>query len=193
MASANTLAAVAAGARAITCTVNGIGERAGNADLAECVAALTHIYGVEHGIDPRRLAELSLAVERSSGIHMSPIKPVTGSNVYRHESGVHVDAMLKNSQSYEFLPASWTGQRSAFVLGKHSGGALVRYLLTQAGISASEERVQALLKRVKDAAIGRDKHDHQRAFAAKQAAVQTCLSGIEPATLFADAERRVAG
>lgn len=193
MAGANTLAAVAAGARAITCTVNGIGERAGNADLAECAAALTHIYGVEHGIDPKRLAALSHAVERSSGIHMSPIKPVTGSNVYRHESGVHVDAMLKNAQSYEFLPAAWSGRRSEYVLGKHSGGSLVRLLLQRAGVAASDERVQALLQKVKAAAIGRDKLEHQRAFAAKEAFARACLSGVDPALLLADAQRRIAG
>jgi isopropylmalate/homocitrate/citramalate synthase len=193
MAGANTLAAVAAGARAITCTVNGIGERAGNADLAECAAALTHIYGVEHGIDPHRLAALSHAVELGSGIHMSPIKPVTGSNVYRHESGVHVDAMLKNAQSYEFLPASWSGRRSEYVLGKHSGGSLVRHLLERAGLAAPDERVQELLQEVKATAIARDKLEHRRAFSAHESFTRACLSGIDPATLLALAQRRIAG
>lgn len=190
MAGANTLAAVAAGARAITCTVNGIGERAGNADLAECAAALTHIYGVEHGIVPQRLAALSRAVERSSGIHMSPTKPVTGSNVYRHESGVHVAAMLKNTRSYEYLPAGWSGQQTEFVLGKHSGGALVRYVLERAGLAAPEEHVQALVQELKAAAIARDKLEHERAYAAKTAFERNCLSGIDKATLLASAAQR---
>ena len=196
MAGANTLAAVAAGARAITCTVNGIGERAGNADLAECVAALTHLYGVEHGVDPLLLAALSRAVQQSSGIHMSPTKPVTGSNVYRHESGVHVAAMLKNTRSYEFLPASWSGRQTEFVLGKHSGGALVRYILERAGLAASEEHVQALLQEVKTAAIARDKFEHQGAYASKQVFERACLSGIDQSTLLAHAagrRQRIAG
>jgi isopropylmalate/homocitrate/citramalate synthase len=193
LAGANTLAAVAAGARAITCTVNGIGERAGNADLAECVAALTHLYGVEHGVDPQRLAALSHAVEQCSGIHMSPTKPVTGSNVYRHESGVHVSAMLKNARSYEFLPASWSGRRSEYVLGKHSGSALVRHLVERAGLQLSDERVQALLHEVKALAVARDKQQHQRGFAIKEAFARACLSGIDPQALLASAQRRIAG
>ncbi len=185
LAGANTLAAVAGGARAITCTVNGLGERAGNADLAECVAALTHLYGVEHGIDPARLARLSCAVERISGVHMSPIKPVTGSNVYRHESGVHVDGMLKDARSYEFLPASWSRQGTQYVLGKHSGSALVRHLLEQAGVPPSEELVRTLLAEVKTSTLGRDKTEHQRAYALKEAFVLLCLSGIDPAIMLA--------
>jgi isopropylmalate/homocitrate/citramalate synthase len=109
LATANALAAIEAGARSLSVTVNGIGERAGNADLAECLAAMTHLHGIEHGVDARKLPGLSRFVERVSGIHMSATKPVTGFNVYRHESGVHVDSMLKNTRSYEELPPAWTG------------------------------------------------------------------------------------
>jgi isopropylmalate/homocitrate/citramalate synthase len=127
---------------------------------------------------------------------MSPTKPVTGSNVYRHESGVHVAAMLKNTRSYEFLPASWSGRQTEFVLGKHSGGALVRYILERAGITAPDEHVQALLQELKASAITRDKLEHQRAYAAKLAFERTCLSGIDQATLLASAgeqRQRIAG
>jgi isopropylmalate/homocitrate/citramalate synthase len=190
LAAANTLAAVAGGARAITCTVNGIGERAGNADLAECVAALTHIYGVEHGIDPRALPLLSQAVERMSGLHTSPTKAVTGFNVYRHESGVHVDGMLKSARSYEFLPAAWTGRRTEYVLGKHSGSALIRYLLSEAGLEFDDELVQELLQDVKHDTEQRDKAEHRRMHALKEAFALLSLSGIDPATVIARTRER---
>jgi len=183
LAVANTLAAVANGATAITCTVNGIGERAGNADLAECVAALTHLYGVEHGVDPLALPALSAVVEQTSGILTSAIKPVTGFNVYRHESGVHVDAMLKDTRSYEFLPASWAGRRSEFVLGKHSGTSLIRRILDSAGIECDDAVVADALGEMKEAVERWDKTGHRQAHADMQTTHRTLLSGYDPATL----------
>jgi isopropylmalate/homocitrate/citramalate synthase len=187
LAGANTVAAVLGGARAITCTVNGIGERAGNADLAECVAALTHIHGISHGIDARALPRLSQMVERMSGLHTSVTKPVTGFNVYRHESGVHVDGMLKDSRSYEFLPAAWVGRASEYVLGKHSGTALIRHLLTKAGLQCDDELVKELLQDVKDLTSRRDKSEHRRAYSLKEAFARFELSGIDPAIVIAAA------
>jgi isopropylmalate/homocitrate/citramalate synthase len=183
LAAANTLVAVAAGAKSITCTVNGIGERAGNADLAECVAGLTHLYGVEHGIDPLALPTLSAAVEQASGISTSPIKPVTGYNVFRHESGVHVDGMLKDSRSYEFLPAAWVGRRSEFVLGKHSGASLVRHILTSVGVECDDVLVARALGEVKETIERRDKTGHRLAHADVQASYRTLLSGYDPVML----------
>ncbi|MEU5835642.1 hypothetical protein ABZ820_18480 [Streptomyces diacarni] len=183
LAAANTLAAVGAGAKAITCTVNGLGERAGNADLAECVAGLTHLYGVEHGVDPLALPSLAADVERASGVATSPIKPVTGFNVFRHESGVHVDAMLKDSRSYEFLPAAWAGRSSEFVLGKHSGTSLVRHLLTCAGVPCDDALVARALGEVRDAVERRDKAAHRQAHADLQAVYRTLLSGYDAAAL----------
>jgi isopropylmalate/homocitrate/citramalate synthase len=188
-AGANTLAAVVGGARAITCTVNGIGERAGNADLAECVAALTHIYAIPHGIDARALPRLSQLVERMSGLHTSVTKPVTGFNVYRHESGVHVDGMLKDSRSYEFLPAAWVGRASEYVLGKHSGTALIRHLLNQAGLECNDDLLRELLRDVKDMTSRRDKDEHRRAYSLKEAFARFELSGIDPAIVIAAARQ----
>lgn len=179
LAGANTLATVAAGARAVTCTVNGIGERAGNADLAETVAGLTHLYGVEHGIDPLQLAELSRKVERMSGIHMSAHKPVTGFNVFRHESGVHADGMLKDSRSYEFLPSRWLGRQPEYVLGKHSGAAVVRELLASAGYEADDERVKRLLTMAKRLAETRDKALHAYAYKSKVALEAQLLTSLD--------------
>jgi isopropylmalate/homocitrate/citramalate synthase len=191
LATANTLAAVDAGARAITCTVNGIGERAGNADLAECLAALTHLYGVRHGVRADRLPELARFVERASGIHMSATKPVTGYNVYRHESGVHVDSMLKDTRSYEMLPPMWTGRERSYVLGKHSGASLIRHILNQADPTrdVDEEITRRLVDVVKRAVENRDKVQHERAFAAKEAFTASALAGIPADLVIAEYER----
>ncbi|WP_188316328.1 LeuA family protein [Solihabitans fulvus] len=191
LATANTLAAVEAGARAITCTVNGIGERAGNADLAECLAALTHLHGIEHGVDPESLPALSRLVERISGIHMSATKPVTGFNVYRHESGLHVDSMLKNTASYEFLPASWTGGERAYVLGKHSGTSLVRHILGRAGAECDDATAHELLRELKCVADERDKTGHDRAFLAKEEFTSAALAGVPEDVLISGYRRRV--
>ncbi|MEX3556380.1 MAG: homocitrate synthase [Burkholderia gladioli] len=179
LAVANTLATVTAGATSVTCTVNGIGERAGNADLSELAAALTHLHGVEHGIVPTRLAGLSAMVERMSGIHMSPLKPVTGFNVFRHESGVHVDAMVKDSRSYEFLPSAWLARAPEYVLGKHSGISVVRAKLAELGIELGEEQEQALLALAKQRTGQRDKSSHYASSARQQAESRRLLAGLE--------------
>ena len=180
LAVANTLAAVSSGARAVTCTVNGIGERAGNADLAETVAALTHLYEVKHGIDPKSLTFLADKVERLSGLHTSPTKPVTGFNVYRHESGVHVDGMLKDPRSYEYLPSAWSGRETEYVLGKHSGTALVRHLMQEAGLTPEASVAQELLQHVKESTQQRSKAAHERAFAYVREFRRRHLSGVDP-------------
>jgi isopropylmalate/homocitrate/citramalate synthase len=186
LATANTVTAVAAGARAVTCTVNGIGERAGNADLAETVAALTHIYGVEHRVRPGALPALAAKVERMSGMHASPHKPVTGFNVFRHESGVHVDGMLKNARSYEFVPASWVERETEYVLGKHSGTSIIRHLLKQSGQACTQEEADALLCRLKRASADRKKEAHARAYESVVRFRQDHLSGLDPEVILAD-------
>ena len=179
MAVANTLAGVLGGARAVTCTIHGVGERAGNADLAEVVAALTHVFGVQHGINPACLAVTSEEVERASGIHMSALKPVTGSNVYSHESGVHVHGMLKDPRTYEFLPAAWTGRRSRIVLGKHSGTSSIAHVLRERGLPVGDEdSLRALLERVKDHCCSRPKDVHFDSHASAMALRNTLLSGV---------------
>lgn len=193
LATANALAAIEAGARSLSCTVNGIGERAGNADLAECLAAMTHLHGIEHGVDATQLPELSRFVERVSGIHMSATKPVTGFNVYRHESGVHVDSMLKNTQSYEELPPSWTGSERAYVFGKHSGASLVRHVLGNANPprEVDEQLARQVVDSVKQIVTDTDKQTHEHAFAAKEAFTESALSGVPSDVVIAEYDRLV--
>lgn len=183
LATANTVAGVTAGARGVTCTVNGIGERAGNADIAEVVATLEHIYHIGHNIKPKYLPVLSALVERYTGIFMSPLKAVTGFNVYRHESGIHVDGMLKEPKSYEFLPTSWVEKNSEYILGKHSGSALIRHILSEASISFDEDLVNNLLKEVKSLTVERSKVAHYETFHQLQKFKQEHLSGIDVSTV----------
>ncbi|MGH3877540.1 MAG: LeuA family protein [Actinophytocola sp.] len=192
LATANTLAAIEAGARSISCTVNGIGERAGNADLAECLAAMTHLHFIEHGVDALKLPELSRFVERASGIHMSATKPVTGYNVYRHESGVHVDSMLKDTRSYEVLPPSWIGYERDYVFGKHSGASLVRHVLGQANREVDDAIARRVVDRVKKMVSEKDKVRHEEAFEAKEAFTESALAGVPPELVIAEYDRLVA-
>jgi isopropylmalate/homocitrate/citramalate synthase len=179
LATANTLAAVGRGCASLTCTVNGLGERAGNADLAELAAALRYLLGLEHSIDLHRLAGVSRLVERLSGVHTSFTKAVTGLNVFRHESGIHVDGMLKAPDSYEFLPSGGLGRSTEFVLGKHSGGALVRKLLAEEGFGElSDTEVARLLARVREEVQSRSKAEHERMYRERRAFFAARVSGM---------------
>ena len=149
LAVANTLAAVLAGATYPTVTVNGIGERAGNAAFEETVIGLEHLYGIRTGIATERLAELSLLVERRSGMFNQPHKPVVGFNAFRHESGIHVDGVLQHTGTYEPIQPEEVGCCRSFVLGKHSGRSLVTALLASRALTASEEQVRAIAEDVK--------------------------------------------
>lgn len=179
LATANTLHAVLAGCTSVTCTVNGLGERAGNADLAEVAAALQYLHGIEHGIDLTALPAVAELVERRSGVHTSFTKPITGLNVFRHESGVHVDAMLKSTDSYEFLPSAAVGRRTEFVLGKHSGRALVDNLLTSVQPEpVDDDTVMGLLAVLKARYAHADKIEHERYYEQRRRFFNEHLSGL---------------
>ncbi len=150
LATANTLAAIEAGVEYPSVTVNGIGERAGNPPLHEVVVALEKVLHRRHGIDMQRLYDLSQLVERCSGIFISPHAPIMGLNAFRHESGVHVDGILKNSQIYKGLNPHEVGKDSSFVLGKHTGTRAIRHLLQERGYEANEEELKEILRRVKE-------------------------------------------
>ena len=146
MATANTLAAVAAGARSVDVTVNGLGERAGNAPLEELAMALQVSCRRPSGIDTRALTELSRLVARASGRPVAVSKPVVGQHVFHHESGIHVRGMLDDRRTYEpFLPERVGAGPSRIVLGKHSGTAAVRHVLNQRGFTPTPDEIQELL------------------------------------------------
>jgi homocitrate synthase NifV len=150
MATANALAAVAAGATSVDVTVNGMGERAGNARLEEVVMALQLTLRRPCGIDTRRFAVLSTTVAQAAGRTLPPDKPITGSDTFRHESGIHVRGLLADRRTYEPFPAEDVGQQGTqIVVGKHSGTAALRHVLSAEGIPFDSAQVPALLARVR--------------------------------------------
>ncbi len=151
MATANTVAAIEAGARCVTVTVNGIGERAGHASLAEVALACTEILGVDCGIDPARLATLSEVVERATGIPVPVQAPVIGPTAFRHESGMHVQGVLRDPATYEPMEPARLRRHREFVVGKHTGRALLRAIADKRGLVVDEAVLARALERLKEA------------------------------------------
>jgi len=147
MAVANSLAAVSAGARQIECTINGIGERAGNCSLEEVVMAIrtrANHYGLSTGIDTRKLYPTSRLVASITGMHVPRNKAVVGENAFAHESGIHQDGMLKHASTYEIMNPEDVGiSRSNLVLGKHSGRHAFRDRVQQLGFNLGDEELNA--------------------------------------------------
>ena len=149
MALANSIAGLLAGANAVSTTVNGIGERAGNAALEELVMALKFIYGVDLGFDVSKFCELSKLVESLTHMDIPYNKPIVGKNIFRHESGIHVDAVIEEPLTYEpFLP-ELIGHRRQIVLGKHSGCRAVRAKLNECGIDVTKDELCKIVEQVK--------------------------------------------
>ena len=145
MATANALAAVAAGAGSIDVTVNGLGERAGNTALEEAAMGLQITLHRSCGLDTRRFAELSACVARASGRPVPPGKPIVGASAFRHESGIHVHGLLRDRRTYEPFAAEAVGREGTeIVLGKHSGAAAVRHVLGRQGREVSPAEAQRL-------------------------------------------------
>jgi len=149
LATALSIAGVKAGAEWIHVTVNGIGERSGNTDLAEVAMALYLLYGKDIGIRYEKLCEISRLVQELSGIKMPPNKPVVGDCIFKRESGVAVLQLLNYPPSVEPYPPELVGGKREIVLGKKSGTHAVEWKLRELGFSATKEQVAAILERVK--------------------------------------------
>ncbi len=149
MATANALAGIRAGARFVNTTVNGLGERAGNAALEEVVMALKVARGVDTGIDTHRFRDLSRLVGKASRRPVPPWKAVVGERVFAHESGIHADGVIKNPKNYEGFDPAEVGLRRYLVVGKHSGtsGLIERY--KSLGIILEKDDANRLLRRVR--------------------------------------------
>ncbi|MGI9329328.1 MAG: 2-isopropylmalate synthase [Gammaproteobacteria bacterium] len=145
MAVANSLAAVGAGARQIECTINGIGERAGNCSLEEVVMALStraEHFGLDTAIDTRKLYPTSRLVASITGMHVPKNKAVVGENAFAHEAGIHQHGMLKNASTYELMRPEEVGiSRSNLVLGKHSGRHAFRERVEQLGFQVDDSEL----------------------------------------------------
>ena len=150
LATANALAGVRAGATSINTTVNGLGERAGNAALEEVVMALRQIYGLKTTIKTERLLELSRFVAKAVKCPVPPWKAVVGANTFAHESGIHAHGVLHNPSTYEPFAPEEVGWQRRFVVGKHSGRHLLNQILQNYGIQLDANNSQLLLNAVRD-------------------------------------------
>ncbi|MGE5611032.1 MAG: homocitrate synthase [Bacillota bacterium] len=153
MATANTLAAIQGGADSASVTVNGLGERAGNAPLEELVMAMRVSLGLECGIDTTQLAALCSLVAIASGRPIHCSKPITGQAAFQHESGIHCKGLLADRATYEpFDPCEVGRAPSELVIGKHSGSAALAYRFSQLGIYLAPRQARDLLAQVRSVA-----------------------------------------
>jgi 2-isopropylmalate synthase len=152
----NSLAAVMNGARQVECTINGVGERAGNASLEEIVMALKtrrDLFGVGTAINTKEICRVSRLVSKATGFIVPPNKAIVGANAFRHESGIHQDGVLKERTTYEIMSPEDVGFSGVgLVMGKHSGRHAFKTRLKALGIELSEEQVDKAFVRFKDVA-----------------------------------------
>jgi 2-isopropylmalate synthase len=152
LAAANAVAGFEAGADQAQVSVNGIGERAGNAAYEEVVMAAESLYGVDTGIDTTAIADVSRMIEAKSDVPVPANKPVVGANAFSHESGIHAAGVIENTDTFEpgVMTPEMVGATREFVLGKHTGTHAVRQHLEQAGFEPTDDEVRAVTRRVKD-------------------------------------------
>ncbi len=149
LATANTLAAIEAGADQFHGTINGIGERAGNVSIEEVAVALKVLYGIETGINLQKIYETSKLVEKLTGVRIAKNKPIVGENAFGHESGIHTHGILNNPRTYEPISPEMVGRKRWFMAGKLSGSHGIAAQLKEMGISVNEDQLAEIVKRVK--------------------------------------------
>jgi homocitrate synthase NifV len=149
LATANTLAAIDAGATSINTTINGLGERAGNASLEEVAVALSVLGKSNSGIDLTQLPTLCHYVNVASGRSISPQKAIIGDAVFTHESGIHVDGLLKDVNNYQGFAPALVGREHKLVLGKHSGVNAINTVYRNLGITLSSNQCEGLKERLR--------------------------------------------
>ena len=153
MAVANTLASVQAGATQMECTINGIGERAGNASLEELVMAIRtrrDYYGADTNINTRQIYRSSKLLSTITGVPIAPSKAIVGANAFAHESGIHQHGVIANAQTYEIMNSAEVGiPQNTLVLGKHSGKHALQEKLASMGYELSEEELEGVFTRFK--------------------------------------------
>lgn len=150
MATANAFSAYRAGATHISCTVNGLGERAGNTPLEEIIMALEYIECEKTDIDLKKIMEISSLVERASGRALSLSKPIVGKEIYSHESGIHVDGLLKNRKNYEYYNPEDIGRKHNIVIGKFSGRAAIINEYRERGINITQKQSDNILNLLRE-------------------------------------------
>jgi len=153
LAVANSLAAVQAGARQVECTINGIGERAGNAAMEEIVMALKtrkDFFGIDTGIDTKHIMACSKLVSSLTGFFVQRNKAIVGKNAFAHESGIHQHGFLKQKDTFEIMdPADIGGEESELVMGKHSGRNALQHKYKELGYDLTQEELDAVFREFK--------------------------------------------
>jgi isopropylmalate/homocitrate/citramalate synthase len=146
----NTVVGLGSGARYFNTSINGLGERAGNASLHQVLVQLRYLFGIElPGVKYEKLRDLADLVERLSGLPVQPMEPAIGRNVFKHESGMHTAAMLIHPKIYQFIPPEDVGTTISYAYGKHSGAALIEHALRSAGLDHSRDVVTRVTNEVK--------------------------------------------
>ncbi len=175
MATANTIAAIEAGCDWPTATINGVGERAGNASLLEVAAAAERLLERSTGLHLDRFGEISRRVERLTGFVVPQHQPLVGWNAFRHESGIHVDGLLKDTATYESVAPGLVGREHRYVVGKHSGRALLRRFAREHGWPDDEETLTDVLDVIKSRRPDWARESFQRVRQAIDNYNETCL------------------
>lgn len=153
MATANALAGLKAGANYVGVTVNGLGERAGNAALEEVIMAIKYVWGYKVDVDTKKFRALSEYVAKASGRELPIWKAIVGSNMFAHEAGIHADGVIKNPRTYEVFNPEEVGLERQIVIGKHSGTAAIKNKFKEYGIQLDDKDANALLVKVRSLSV----------------------------------------
>ncbi|WP_213996375.1 MULTISPECIES: homocitrate synthase [Tepidanaerobacter] len=153
MATANAITGVSAGATHVSVTVNGLGERAGNAALEEVVMALKHLLGFDMKQNTRKFREICEYVAKASGRDLPSWKAIVGTSIFTHESGIHADGAIKNPKTYEVFDPDDVGLTRRFVIGKHSGTASIKKKLSEYNINIDDGLANIILESVRKTSV----------------------------------------
>ena len=153
MATANAIAGLKGGANYVGVTVNGLGERAGNAALEEVAMALKFVYGLEVNLDTTKFRDISKYVSKASGRELPIWKAIVGTNMFAHESGIHADGAIKNPKNYEAFDPSVVGLERQIVIGKHSGKAAIINKFNEYNTSLTDEEASGILELVRSTSV----------------------------------------
>jgi len=148
-ATANTVSAVEAGAEVVDVTVNGLGERAGNAPLEEVTASLNLLYKYRTNINYKKIIGVSKMVEKITGIGIARNKAIVGENAFTHNAGIHIDGILKNPKTYEGIEPDFFGAKRRFVIGKLMGMQALKAILNEMNIKANDDEIKEIFNKVK--------------------------------------------
>ncbi|MDR1977061.1 MAG: homocitrate synthase [Campylobacteraceae bacterium] len=157
MATANAITGLEAGAVSVNTTVIGLGERAGNASFEQVLMAFTELFGEKREIKPMALRDLVRLVQNAAHHQISPNMPIVGKNIFSHESGIHVNGMIKNEKTYEAFSPRSVGLRRSYPIGKHSGSSTLEFYIKKMGFTPDKEVITAILPMVREIVTKRKK------------------------------------